>query len=285
MRLENDANNSVAAEETALLVGRQRLAFESVSGYADRNESAVSSSSPFQGIGLSIVLPAHNEEPNVLDALHAVVSSANRLALDYEVIVVDDGSSDRTASLAVAVASTNRRIKIIRHQENRGYGAALRTGFEAASKEFIFFTDADLQFDIDDIPKFLTHLKQADIVAGYRVKRQDGRIRVIKAFVWNKLVSVLFGYLARDTNCAFKVARTNLLRQLRLTSNGAMINAELLAKARASGYSVSEVGVQHFPRKQGTNGGASIPVMTQAIRELVSLRLRFQRTRILEQRA
>jgi glycosyltransferase involved in cell wall biosynthesis len=144
-------------------------------------------------INISVFFPCYNEEKNIEKLLRETARFLPTIASDYEVIVVDDGSSDATAEIAQNFSQENQKVKVIRHEMNRGYGAALRTGFEASGKDYIFFTDGDNQFDITEISKLLPYVKDFDIVAGFRIKRQDNFIRKINEFCFNRFVRILFG--------------------------------------------------------------------------------------------
>jgi glycosyltransferase involved in cell wall biosynthesis len=221
---------------------------------------------------VSIVLPAHNEEANIQQAIAEATSVAERLFADHEILVVDDGSSDRTAEFAHAAAGQDHRIRVISHGRNRGYGEALRTGFLLSRLDFLFFTDADLQFDLDEIERLLPYVGTVDVIAGYRRKRCDPRRRRFAAWGWNRLVRMLFYVPVRDIDCAFKLFDQRALREIDLESMGAMVNTELMVKLGRSGCSVVEVGVTHRPRPAGQGSGASPRVILRALLELIRLR-------------
>src|SRR4051794_31752316 len=164
------------------------------------------------GLAVSIVLPAYDEEPNIEQAIAEATAVAERLFAEHEIIVVDDGSTDRTAELVRAIGQGDSRVHLIGHGENRGYGEALRTGFLAARLGYLFFTDADLQFDVAELEEFLQYTGSVDVVAGYRLNRQDTRIRRLNAYAWNLLVRVLFYVPVRDINCAFKLFDRRVLQ-------------------------------------------------------------------------
>jgi glycosyltransferase involved in cell wall biosynthesis len=227
---------------------------------------------------LSIVLPAYNEEDNILTAIKRSTEVAERLCVDHEVIVVDDGSRDRTADLVREAADADLRVRLVRHGKNRGYGEALRTGFLSARMELVFFTDADNQFDLDELEAFLPWTERVDVVAGYRIDRQDHFIRKLYAFLWNRAMRVLFYVPVRDIDCAFKVFRRSLLERLDIESGGAMVNTELMVKLGRSGAAVVEIGVTHYPRTAGQARGASPKVIFRAGRELAGMYWRLSRS-------
>jgi glycosyltransferase involved in cell wall biosynthesis len=217
---------------------------------------------------LSIVLPAHNEEANIARAVQRAGEVASRHCDEHEVIVVDDGSTDRTASIVESLAAVDSRIQLVQHEENRGYGGALKSGFLAAKLDLVFFTDADNQFDLDEIADFLDLIDSVDVVAGFRVQRCDPLFRRVIAKAWNYLVRALFYVPVRDIDCAFKLFRREVLDGLELESVGAMVNTELMVKLGRSGYRVVEIGVSHYPRTAGTPQGARVRVIVRAFVEL-----------------
>jgi glycosyltransferase involved in cell wall biosynthesis len=220
------------------------------------------------GARLSIVLPAYNEEANIATCLDRATEVGERHCAEHEIIVVDDGSSDGTAQIVQDYAGRDPRIRLIQHTANRGYGGALKSGFLAAKLDLVFFTDADNQFDLDEIKEFLELIESVDVVAGYRIKRVDpvGRLFIAKA--WNYLVRALYYVPVRDIDCAFKLFRRSVFVGLELESVGAMVNTELMVKLGRSGYRVVEVGVSHFPRTAGTPRGAHPKVILRAFIEL-----------------
>ena len=225
-------------------------------------------------LSLSVVIPAWNEEASVATALTQVSQVLQSLDVDYEIILVNDGSRDRTGEIAKSLIGQIPRLKVVEHFPNRGYGGALKAGFAQATKDAIAFFPSDNQFDFHEIRKLLERVNGAAIVTGYRANRQDPLIRKFNAFGWNLVVRFFFGYLARDVDCGFKVFRRKLLDQVTLYSNGAMIDTELLAGARARGCKIAEVPVSHFPRVAGNPTGANIRVIVRAFRDYFRFRLR-----------
>ncbi|MEA2220158.1 MAG: hypothetical protein QOJ35_2784 [Solirubrobacteraceae bacterium] len=221
--------------------------------------------------GVSIVLPCFNEAPNVADAVRAASGAAAAHAADFEVIVVDDGSSDDTARIAARLADADRRVRLVVHPSNRGYGGALRTGLRAARMPWVLLTDADLQFDLRELQAFVPLAGEADLIAGWRIARQDPAHRRLNAAAWNWLMHRRFDLPVRDVDCAFKLVRRDLLDEIPLTSAGAMISTELVARAVAAGAVVREVGVHHLPRVAGEQSGASPRVVIKTFRELTRL--------------
>jgi len=218
------------------------------------------------------VLPAFNEEGNLTTCVGRVVRALQANTSAHEVIVVDDGSRDGTAAILEGLERSTPTLRVLRHAANRGYGAALRSGFDAARYEWIFMMDADNQFDPEEVARLLAEEAEADIVAGYRRRRRDPLLRRLNALAFFTLVRLLFGRLVRDVNCAFKLIRRDLLRQLDLQSSGALINTELLVKARRFEARIVEVPVEHFPRESGRQTGANPRVVLRAFAELIAFR-------------
>jgi len=222
---------------------------------------------------ISAVLPAYNEEALIGKTATAMAEVLAEITDDYEVIVVNDGSRDRTQAVVDEVAAQNPRIRCITHEVNRGYGEALRTGFSAATEDFIFLTDGDRQFDVRELARFTPELARADLVIGYRNPRRDPPVRLLYAWGWRLVVTMLFGYVARDVDCAFKLFSRHVWRRIRVHSGGATFSAELLVKARRCGFRVVELPVTHYPRTAGSPTGARPHVVARAFRDIVWLRL------------
>jgi len=223
---------------------------------------------------VSIVLPAYNEEENIEQAVAEATATSERLFADHEILVVDDGSADRTAALVGELNQSDDRVRVISHGRNRGYGEALRTGFLASRLDYVFFTDADLQFDMDELERFVPYAGTVDVIAGYRVNRQDPLVRRLNAYGWNLLVRILFYVPVRDIDCAFKLFNRRVLDEIDIESVGAMVNTELMVKLGRKGASVVEIGVTHRPRNAGQARGANPRVIAMAFREVVRMRRR-----------
>ncbi len=218
---------------------------------------------------LSVILPAHNEEVAIAGTVLGVVTTLAGWLEDFEVIVVNDGSKDQTKAIVEEIAATSPRVRLINHPENQGYGAALVSGFESITKELAFFMDSDGQFDIHDLERFFPLIDEYDAVLGYRVDRQDTWMRKLNAWGWKMLVRLVFGLRVRDVDCAFKLYRSTFFNEHRLETRGAMINTEILYKFTRAGYTYTQIGVHHLPRRGGRATGAKLSVITRAFRELV----------------
>jgi glycosyltransferase involved in cell wall biosynthesis len=226
---------------------------------------------------LSVVLPAHNEEATVAKVVEEVHRTLADWEMEAEIILVDDGSTDRTGEIAQALAARIPSLRVVQHAPGRGYGGALKAGFAAARGEWIVFYPTDKQFIFSELEMLLARAGEADIVTGYRANRHDNVLRRLNALGWNSVVRFLFGYLCRDVDCGFKLFWRGILDQVELDSDGAMIDTELLAGAVARGYRIAEVPVTHLPRRAGEATGAHISVIARAFRDLVRFRARLSR--------
>ena len=221
---------------------------------------------------ISVFFPCYNEQDNVARTVQQALTVLEKLNADFEVIIIDDGSSDATGQIADEVAGRNSRVKVVHHPTNLGYGAALQSGFRAATKELVFYTDGDGQFDINEMPPLLPLIEQYDIVSCYRLNRQESSIRKLNGWCWTKLVCFLFGIKIRDIDCAFKLYKKEIFDNIKLLSTGALIDSEILARAIHKGYTVIQKGVHHYPRTAGTQTGANLCVIFRAFKELFKLR-------------
>lgn len=231
----------------------------------------------FERPELSLVFPAFDEERNLDPLLDAALERAPRLARDFEIIVVDDGSRDASASVVERRRRDDGRVRLIRLASNEGYGAALRAGLRAARGELIFFSDADLQFDLDELGFLLDHTDRFDIVAGYRSPRRDSWPRRAIGAGWSLFVRGLFGLQIRDIDCAFKIFRRHVIESIPIASIGAFINTEILVRARQAGFDIHQVPVSHRKRRFGRQSGAHPRVVLRAVVELATLYRELQR--------
>ncbi len=226
---------------------------------------------PLNPFSLTITFPCYNEEANVERVTRAAVEIAQKITADWEVVVVNDGSRDRTGEIADRLAAEIAGVRAVHNNPNLGYGGALARGFREARKNWIFYTDGDGQFDFNELPPLLPLLEKYDIVSCYRLDRQDPFMRKANAFAWGTLVNLLFRLGLRDIDCAFKIYPRTFIEQIELKSRGALIDTEMLAKARNLGYSITQVGVHHYPRTAGQQTGANLKVILRAFRELFKL--------------
>ncbi|MCA9954188.1 MAG: glycosyltransferase family 2 protein [Anaerolineales bacterium] len=225
---------------------------------------------------LTVSMPAFNEAENIPGMVADVLRVLPILTDDFEIIVVDDGSRDDTAVVTQQLAAQHPQLRLVQHEVNKGYGTAVLTGLTHASKELVFFTDADRQFDLSEIEKLLAKIETADLVVGYRAPRRDPFMRRLNGKGWSWLVTLLFGYTARDIDCAFKLMRRTVIEQLQdeITSGGATFSAEFLVRAKQAGFKIAEVPIAgHRPRVAGSPTGANLRVIVRAFKELVQFRL------------
>jgi glycosyltransferase involved in cell wall biosynthesis len=220
---------------------------------------------------LSLVFPAFNEAENLPVLLETAIKIGDALGLDFEIVVVDDGSEDKSADVLDRWCRRDQRIRAVHHAANQGYGAALRSGLRSAMGDLVFFSDADLQFDLAEIQNLLLHAEDFDIVAGFRAPRRDPRMRRAIAWAWGTLVEALFDLRVRDIDCAFKIFRREVLDAIPIDSVGAFVNTEILARARAEKFRIKQIPVSHRARIQGRQTGAHPRVMARALIELAKL--------------
>lgn len=223
---------------------------------------------------ISVVIPMFNESENIAHAIALATVALEEHASDHEIIVVDDASTDRSPEIVRALASRDARIRLLGHERNRKLGGTLRTGFAAASRDLVLYMDADLPFDPYDMGRAIRALEltRADMIAAYRLDRTaEGARRAIYSYAYNLLIGVLFGWPHRDVNFSFKLMRREVLDAVELRSEGSLISAELLVKARNLGFRVQQIGLDYFPRTRGTSTLSSFGVVLTILRELVRL--------------
>lgn len=219
-------------------------------------------------ISLSVVLPAYNEEKVIANTVARVFQALSRMVADFEILVVNDGSKDRTGAIVAAMAAQQPRVRLITHQVNQGAGAALVSGFMRATKAYTFYMDSDGQFDIYDLAHLLPYVGKYDGVFGYRLDRQDSRMRKLNAWGWNQIVRFVFNVRIKDIDCAFKIFRTEYFHQVSLEARGALLLTEVVYKFARLGYSYTEVPVKHLPREGGKATGAKPSVILRAFKEM-----------------
>lgn len=222
---------------------------------------------------LSIFFPAYNEEGNIATTIIDARNAAKSVAKSYEIIVVNDGSTDRTVEVVLELQKHDRNIHLISHQKNLGYGAAVKTGLRACKLDWIFFTDSDGQFHYDELSKFASYHHKADLVIGYRHKRMDPFHRVFIAQVLLKIWNfILFGLTTRDVDCAYKLFKRKVRDTIKLETESAITVTEFIVKAKAFGFKIIQLPVHHYPRKFGEQSGGSWRVIVKAARESFLLR-------------
>jgi glycosyltransferase involved in cell wall biosynthesis len=221
--------------------------------------------------GISVFLPSHNEEANVERVVSGYVREMPRIADDFEVIVVDDGSRDRTGAIADRMAAADPHVRVVHHPVNRGYGGAVISGIRAARMPYVLLSDGDGQFDPAEVAKLAAFMPEYDVVVGFRARRADHLIRKLNGAAWTALVRMLLGITIGDIDCGFKLFKREFLDAMELKARGAMISTELMARLAGSGARVKEVEVTHLPRLAGEQSGANVRVVARAFKELFAL--------------
>jgi glycosyltransferase involved in cell wall biosynthesis len=227
---------------------------------------------------LSVFLPAYNEEENVPVVVEKILNVLPGVADEYEVIIVNDGSQDRTGEVSEELSLAHPCVRVINHEVNRGYGGALRSGFRAARYPWVAFIDSDDQFDFADIEQFLPFTQSADLILGYRLQRADSAIRRLYTFGWALIPRLVLGLDVKDYSCGFKLIKKSVIEAIEpLQGEEKVYQIELLVKAKRKGFRFAEVGVHHYPRVFGKQTGASLKVVFRSIREMFDLYRRLRR--------
>lgn len=221
--------------------------------------------------GLSLFLPTYNEQENIARTVEDADAVLKKVAKEYEILVVEDGSKDQTAQVVKDLIKKNKHVRMIQHKPNRGYGGAFKSGLYGSQQELVSFIDSDGQFDYSEVTKLLRHIDKYDLVIGYRIKRQDSLFRNLNAFLWKIWMWFLFGLWVKDIDCAFKVIKKYVIEDVKLETESALTSAEFLIRVKQQDYRWKEVGVHHYPRKAGAATGANPKVIIRALKE--SLRL------------
>src|SRR3954454_2317745 len=223
---------------------------------------------------VSLVIPMYNEAENIGHAITVAVESLEKYASDYEIVIVDDASTDESPRIVAHAAEANPRIRMIRHERNRKLGGSLKTGFAAATKDLVLYMDADLPFDPDVLGRAMRAMEVtgADLIAGYRHDRtMEGWKRALYSYCYNALIGVLFGWPHRDINFSFKLMKREVLQAIELKSEGSLIDAELIVKAKNHGFAIQQIGLDYFPRIRGTSHLSSPGVIFKIFFELLRL--------------
>ena len=220
---------------------------------------------------LSIFFPMYNEKATVERMAGKALTVLAALADDYEVLIVDDGSSDGSERIADDLARRHPQVRVIHHPHNRGYGAALRTGFQSAAKELVFYTDSDEPVNLWEIKQALPLVgPNVDLVIGYRIKRYDKLRRFIYSKVYNSLCRLLFGVHVRDINFSFKLIKRKVLQRIRLGAGSTFIDGELLAEAVRYGCHIAEIPIEYFPRRSGSSSFDTLRAAFYALDEMLA---------------
>lgn len=225
---------------------------------------------------ITAFFPVYNEEKNVEKMVSDFQRVLPKLAKKWEIVIINDGSKDGTAAVSERLATEFEEVRVIHHQQNQGYGAALKSGFATARYEWVFFTDGDLQFKVSQLSEFVPHTNKSDVIIGYRVSRAEGGLRAFNARVFKTFVDMLFRLHVKDIDCAFKLFRSSTIKSIELDSSGALISAELLYKLKKKNQKFVQLPVDHLERKFGSSTGASGKVIIKAMWEFVRLYLKMK---------
>ncbi len=217
---------------------------------------------------LSFVLPMYNEKDNIEKMVAGTLSVGKKVARDFEIVVVDDASTDGSGRIADRLAALHPEVRVVHHSTNRKLGGALRTGFYSASKDYVLYMDSDLPVKMEDIPPAFDRLGRADMLIGYRMTRAEGMRRAVMSWVYNRMIRTLFGLKVKDVNFAFKLFRRSILDCITLESEGSFIDAELLIEARRVGASLVEHGFIYYPRVAGVSTLSGMGVVMKILGEM-----------------
>jgi glycosyltransferase involved in cell wall biosynthesis len=231
-------------------------------------------------ITLSVFFPAYYDEKNIGKVVTKAVEVIEGLQIkDYEITIIEDGSPDNTAKAADELAETFPKVKVIHHEKNKGYGATLYEGFTSARFDYVFYTDGDNQFDLEELRKFVALVPYSDIVVGYRKKKQYSLYRKITSFVYNAFLRLMFDIDYIDIDCAFKLIKRDLFDKIKIKTKDAFIDAEIMIQANLLGYKSSEIGVKHLPRVDGISTAARPSIIIRTIREILQFRKEIRKTK------
>ncbi|MEO8209244.1 MAG: glycosyltransferase family 2 protein [bacterium] len=229
-------------------------------------------------ISLSVFFPAYYDEKNIGKVVTSALKVLKELKLkDYEVIIIEDGSPDKTAEVADELAAKFDKVRVIHHKKNMGYGATLKEGFLSAKLEYVFYTDGDNQFDLEELKRFVALLPYSDIIVGYRKHKQYSLYRKFTSLSYNYLLRLLFDIHYWDIDCAFKIFPTKLFKEIKIESVDAFIDAEIMLEAQRKGYTTTEIGVIHLPRVDGISTGARPSVIFKTIGEVLAYRKKYNK--------
>jgi glycosyltransferase involved in cell wall biosynthesis len=202
--------------------------------------------------GLSIFFPAYNDSGTIASLVITALQTARGLTSDFEVIIVNDGSADATARIADELARTYPEVRVVHHARNRGYGGALQSGFKAATRELVFYTDGDAQYDPSEMTRLWHALDDTiDLVNGYKISRSDPFHRIVIGRIYHHTVRLLFGLQVRDVDCDFRLLRRSIFQQVLLEKNSGVICLEMMKKIQDAGFHIAEVPVHHYHRAYG----------------------------------
>ncbi len=222
---------------------------------------------------LSIFFPAYGDEHTVAPLTKACIEVARELTDDFEILIVNDHSPDKTGEIADQMAREFKEVRVIHHPVNRGVGQAMISGFTQSKKDYVFYTDGDFQYDLKELPLLAQHAKDYDVIIGYRLKRAEGFKRVFTSRCFHLMIFTLFGIHHRDIDCSFKLVHRKFLDQVKFHTKSALVDPELLINAKRLKFPVKEIGVHHFPRRFGSSQCLRIKLIASMMQDM--LRLRF----------
>jgi glycosyltransferase involved in cell wall biosynthesis len=229
---------------------------------------------------LSVFFPTYNEEKNISKTVKNTRRVLQNVAKKWEILIINDGSKDKTEQVSRQLEKLDKNIKLINHKVNKGYGGALKTGFSESKYKWVSFTDSDGQFDFSEITNFIEKQREssADVVIGYYKKRQVSKFKIVTSKVWEYIVFFLFGLKVRDIDCGFKLISKKVIDDVMPleSERGAFISSEFLIKAKNKGYKIVEIPVTHYPRIQGSGTGRNLDVIIQSFIDLFKLRLKLR---------
>jgi glycosyltransferase involved in cell wall biosynthesis len=219
-----------------------------------------------------VFFPAYNDSGTIASLVIASLKAAERLTPDFEVIIVNDGSADSTAEIADELARTYPQVRVVHHEKNRGYGGALRSGFASSTRDLIFYTDGDAQYDPAEMETLWAAFNDnVDLVNGYKISRSDPLHRIIIGRIYHHTVKILFGLRVRDVDCDFRLMRRSVFEKVRLTRSSGVICVELMKKVQDHGYRLAEVPVHHFHRSYGKSQFFNVPRVARTLSDLARL--------------
>jgi glycosyltransferase involved in cell wall biosynthesis len=221
---------------------------------------------------ISAFFPAYNDAGTIASMVISTLLVLEQLTDDYEIIVVNDGSADHTGQILDRLAADYERVRVIHHPANRGYGGALRTGFDHSTKDLVFYTDGDFQYDVRDLLQLYPLLTgDIDMVQGYKLNRNDSWLRLVVGRAYQHAVRLAFGLVVRDVDCDFRLIRRHVFDRVQLEHDSGVICVELVRKIQDNGYRIAETGVRHYPRVYGQSQFFRLRTIAQTLRELASL--------------
>ena len=222
---------------------------------------------------VSFFCPAYHDEKNLPKLIPKVAKFLQEITNKYEIIIVEDGSPDKTGEVADFLAKKFKNVRVIHHEKNMGYGGALKDGFENAKYDYVMYTDGDNQYDVNEFKRAISLLKDADVVSGYAKKKAVNFRRKLQSIVFNTAVMALFSIYIKDINCSMKIYKMRVLKNINIKSFSAFIDAEMIIKAKRNGFKIAQFPVTHYPRSNGIEGGSKISVIMPTVKDMIKFGL------------